>query len=131
MRNTDGSILSIGSSGSILSIGSAGSILSIGSAGSIFSIGSVGSVASVLSVASAASAGRPVGTLPLVGAGLAREARHRAGHLTIRTGRSVRCITLCAVLPRIKPARSLRPREPITMTSASCSIASSTMSRAA
>ena len=50
MRNTDGSILSIGSSGSILSIGSAGSILSIGSAGSILSIGSVGSVASVLSI---------------------------------------------------------------------------------
>jgi hypothetical protein len=57
MRNTDGSILSIGSAGSILSIGSAGSILSIGSAGSILSIGSVGSVASVLSVGSAASAG--------------------------------------------------------------------------
>ena len=50
MRNTDGSILSIGSSGSILSIGSAGSILSIGSAGSILSIGSAGSIASVLSV---------------------------------------------------------------------------------
>ena len=54
-----------------------------------------------------------------------------ADHLTIRTGRSVRCITLCAVLPRMNPARSLRPREPITMTSASCSIASSTMLRAA
>jgi hypothetical protein len=56
---------------------------------------------------------------------------HLSGHLTMRTGRSVRWITLCAVLPRIKPAKSLRPREPITMTSASCSIASSTISRAA
>ena len=55
----------------------------------------------------------------------------QAGHLTIRTGRSVRCMTLCAVLPRMNPARSLRPREPITMTSASCSIAASTISRAA
>ena len=32
------------------------------------------------------------------------------GHLTIRTGRSARRITLCAVLPRTRPARSPRPR---------------------
>ena len=63
MRNTDGSILSIGSSGSILSIGSAGSILSIGSAGSILSIGSAGSIASVLSVGSAASIGSVLSAL--------------------------------------------------------------------
>src|SRR5205814_2031579 len=42
-----------------------------------------------------------------------------------------RWITLCAVLPRMAPAKSLRPREPMMMTSASCSLASARISRAA
>lgn len=72
---------------------------------------------------------RPNDETPRIVAGWTASALR--GHLTIRTGRSVRCITLCAVLPRMTPARSLRPREPITMTPASCSIASSTISRTA
>ena len=62
----------------------------------------------------------------------------RRGHLpgsliqrTTSTGRSARWITLCAVLPSTSPDRSPRPLDPITMTSASCSLASSTISRAA
>jgi hypothetical protein len=52
-------------------------------------------------------------------------------YLTMRTGRSLRWMTLCAVLPRTRPARSPRPREPITITPASVSLASATISRAA
>jgi hypothetical protein len=40
-------------------------------------------------------------------------------------------MTLCAVLPSSSPAMSLRPREPITMTSAPISRAWLTISRAA
>ena len=116
-----------------MSIGSAGSILSVGSAGSVLSVGSVGSIGSVLSVGSAASVGAILSALSCrsVLAWKGRVWKGRAGHLTIRTGRSVRWMTLCAVLPRMRPARSLRPREPITMMSASWAIASSTMSPAA
>src|SRR5260221_14228871 len=50
---------------------------------------------------------------------------------TTSTGRSVRWITLCAVLPRTSPARSLLPLKPTMMMPASCSRASLTISRAA
>src|SRR5262249_43360439 len=50
---------------------------------------------------------------------------------TTMTGRSVRWITLCAVLPSIAPVRSPLPLEPMMMRLASCSWASLTISRAA
>src|SRR5258708_4410211 len=50
---------------------------------------------------------------------------------TTITGRSLRWITLCAVLPTTSPARSLLPLEPMMMMPASCSWASLTISRAA
>src|SRR5579862_7695730 len=53
------------------------------------------------------------------------------GYRITSTGRSVRWITLCAVLPRTSPVRSLRPRLPITMTPTSCCFANSTISAAA
>ena len=50
---------------------------------------------------------------------------------TTSTGLSARWMTLCAVLPTSSPLRSPRPREPITMTPASCALASPMISRAA
>jgi nucleotide-binding universal stress UspA family protein len=85
----------------------------------------LGSVATVL----AHHAPCPVGIVrqPAALSPEGTEARQR----TISTGRSARWMTLCAVLPMTSPARSPRPREPMTMTPQSSSMASATISRAA
>src|SRR5579875_999805 len=53
------------------------------------------------------------------GSGHRATPRLAPGYLTTSTGRSLRWITLCAVLPTTRPARSPWPLEPITITPAS------------
>jgi hypothetical protein len=75
----------------------------------------------VVNARSAARCGRPE-----------RSVRWLAGvYRTTSTGLSARWMTLWAVLPTSSPLRSPRPREPITMTPASCALASPMISRAA